>query len=242
MSKTRPFKLIIFDIDNTLIYHLPRPIQILLAFAQEKKLPTHPDALQRGERRSYIYYAAGQADKERMLLGQARSRRNLVSALLEAMCTSRDITHCVDEAMERLIETPRTEQCPEEIRQIVRTLSGAGYHLAAISNRDGDLRPLLATHGLSEHFSFTLSGGRAGVYKPNPAIFRIALNTLGVAPAAALAIGDSYEADVIGAQQAGVTAVLLDPLGIFPEARCRTIESLNELIPWLIQFHSDGES
>ncbi len=234
MTLKKRFKVIIFDVDNTLIYSLPRPAVMLLAFAQENGLPMYPNALQRGERRNYIYYADGQADEERVLLGQEHFRRNYVAALLQSMCDTDDIAPWLDEAVTRLSETPRTEHCPDEVRRVVRLLFEAGYHLVAISNRDGDLRPVLDTHGLSDCFTFSLSGGRAGVYKPNPEIFRITLQTLGVGPAATLAIGDSYHADIVGAQQVGITGVLLDPLGIFPEAQCRKIRQLDELIPWLI--------
>jgi HAD superfamily hydrolase (TIGR01549 family) len=235
----RPFKVIILDIDNTLIYNLPRPVETLLAFAQEKGLPMRSDALQRGERRSFAYYANGQADEERALFGYTHFRQSYVEALLQAICVTDDIASWLSEAVARLTETPRVAHCPDQVRRVVRMLYEAGYHLVAVSNREGDLRPLLAAHGLSAHFAFALSGGRAGVYKPDPEIFCIAMRTLGVAPAATLAIGDSYDADVVGAQQAGITPVLLDPMGIFPEARCRTIKCLDELIPWLIPSHSD---
>jgi HAD superfamily hydrolase (TIGR01549 family) len=239
VSKRRPFKVIIFDVDNTLILRLPRPAETLLAFAQEKGLATHTDALQRGERRSYLYYADGQADTERVLYGETRFRRRYVAALLRSMCTG-EISPWVEEAVTHLAATPREEHCPPAVRQVVRRLFEAGYHLVAISNRDGDLRPVLAAHRLDPYFAFTLSGGRAGVYKPNPEIFRIALNTLGVAAAATMAIGDSYDADIVGAQQVGITGVLLDPLGIFPQAPCRVIQGLEELIPWLVHPYASG--
>ncbi len=239
MTQKRLFKVIIFDIDNTLIYRTPRPVETILAFAQEKGLPIFPDALQRGERRNFAYYAEGQADQERVLLGYHGFRQNYVRALLQAMCPLDDVSAWLDQAVERFATTPREDYCPERVRQVVRALYEAGYHLAAISNRDGDLYPLLDAHQLGEFFAFTLSGGWAGVYKPNPEIFRIAMNTLGVSPAATLAVGDSYDADIVGAQQAGITAVLLDPHGVFPDAQCRTIRQLDELIPWLIQPDSD---
>jgi HAD superfamily hydrolase (TIGR01549 family) len=232
---TRPFKVIIFDVDNTLIYRLPRPVETLLSFARENGLNPHPDARRRGERCSYVYYAGGQADEERALLGVAGFEHNYAQALLEAMCATEEISPWVEEAAKRLKETPRQEFCPEEHRHVVRQLSQAGYHLVALSNRDGDLRPTLAAHGLGPFFGFALSGGRAGVYKPSLEIFRIVLKTLGVAAGATLSVGDSYDADIAGAEQLGITGVLLDPLGIYPEARCRVIKRLEELLPWLIQ-------
>jgi HAD superfamily hydrolase (TIGR01549 family) len=234
MMETKPFKLIIFDIDNTLIYRSPRPAEVLLEFVQEKGLPTYPDALQRGERRNFAYYADGQADEERASFGEVYFRRSYVAALLQAMCTADEVEHWLDEALAHLDETPRVTHCPDSVREMVQLLYEVGYHLAAISNRDGDLRPLLTTYGLSKYFIFALSGGRAGVYKPDPEIFCIALRTLGVAPAAAVAIGDSYDADVVGARRANITPILLDPNDIFPEAHCRRIKGMEELVPWLV--------
>jgi len=241
------FKVIIFDIDNTLIYCLPRPAQTLLDFAVEQGLPVYPDALQRGERRNFAYYADGQADEERALFGESYFRRNYVKALLQAMCPSTalrtgpsdDFTPWLDQAVARLDGTPRVIQCPRLVQKVVRSLHKAGYHLVALSNREGDLHPLLAAHGLDSYFGFTLSAGQAGIYKPNPEIFGIALRALGVSPSATLAVGDSYDADVVGAQRAGITAVLLDPMGIFPDAPCLTIQRLDQLVHWLITAQGD---
>ncbi len=50
-----------------------------------------------------------------------------------------------------------------------------------------------------------------GASKPDPAIFRVALDCAGVDAAAALHVGDMLCADVDGAAQAGIPAVHLDP-------------------------------
>jgi putative hydrolase of the HAD superfamily len=52
-----------------------------------------------------------------------------------------------------------------------------------------------------------------GVAKPDPAIFRIALEATGVPPERTLHIGDTVGADVDGALAAGVRPVHLDPYG-----------------------------
>jgi len=51
----------------------------------------------------------------------------------------------------------------------------------------------------------------------------------GCAPEAAAYVGDNYYADVVGARAAGLHPILIDPLGIFPEAGCPTIRALGEL-------------
>src|SRR5206468_2331163 len=54
---------------------------------------------------------------------------------------------------------------------------------------------------------------RAGVAKPDPAIFHLALEALGVPPAEALHAGNEVVADVEGARAAGLRAVLVDREG-----------------------------
>jgi len=71
-----------------------------------------------------------------------------------------------------------------------------------------------------------------GKTKPDPAIFRAALERLGVEPAAAAMVGDSVEDDIEGALGLGMRAILLDREGRYPELEPR-IAGLGELVPAL---------
>ena len=88
-------------------------------------------------------------------------------------------------------------------------LAGAGLRLAVISNADGTVAELLATAGLADRFELIVDSGRVGIEKPDPRIFRIAADGLGIAPAEAAYVGDLYEVDVLGARAAGMAAVLV---------------------------------
>ena len=58
---------------------------------------------------------------------------------------------------------------------------------------------------------------RAGVAKPDPAIFGLALESLGVpASDTVLHVGDSLRSDVDGARAAGIQPVHFDPYGFCP--------------------------
>ena len=61
-----------------------------------------------------------------------------------------------------------------------------------------------------------------GVEKPDPAIFRLALERTGVAPEDALYAGDIYSIDVVGARAAGLRPVLVDEGDLYPDADCPT--------------------
>lgn len=108
-------------------------------------------------------------------------------------------------------------------------LRDAGYRLAVISNADGRIEGLLQSRGLREHFEFVIDSQVVGVEKPDPRIFRAAVERMGVEPEACLYVGDLYPVDVLGARGAGLQAVLLDPmdrLAHYPVDRLRSVLEL----------------
>ena len=61
------------------------------------------------------------------------------------------------------------------------------------------------------------------------ALQRLALRRVNLSPQDAVYVGDNYYADVVGARRAGLTPILYDPRGIFPDPDCTTIKSFDEL-------------
>jgi len=86
----------------------------------------------------------------------------------------------------------------------------ASRTLALISNFDHPphaLRVLRET-GLGANFSSVVISGDAGVKKPDPAIFRIALKETNLTPEEVVYVGDTME-DVKGATAAGIRPILI---------------------------------
>jgi HAD superfamily hydrolase (TIGR01509 family) len=113
-------------------------------------------------------------------------------------------------------------------------LRAAGFRLAVVSNSDGRVEQALEAAGLRDYFEVVIDSGRLGVEKPDPRIFHAALEALGVAPEEALYVGDLYEIDVLGAQAAGMEAVLLGPSEAGASRSCRTAGSIEELVNQLL--------
>jgi putative hydrolase of the HAD superfamily len=121
------------------------------------------------------------------------------------------------------------EHVPSEVPPALRRLREMGLRLALVSNANGTLKRKLATTGLDGHFEVVLDSHEEGFEKPDPRLFRLALDRLGVAPAAAFHVGDLYEVDVVGARAAGLRAVLLDEAGLYAGRDCPRVGSLAEL-------------
>jgi putative hydrolase of the HAD superfamily len=89
------------------------------------------------------------------------------------------------------------------VPQAVAELAAMGLRLAVVSNWDVALTGYLEALGLREHFTAIVTSAEAGAPKPDPRIFELALERLGVAPERALHVGDA-EADELGARAAGM--------------------------------------
>lgn len=118
-----------------------------------------------------------------------------------------------------------------EAPRVLEELGRAGLRLAVISNtEDGRARDALEAAGLASYFDVVIDSHLVGCKKPDAAIFRLALERLGVEADEAAFVGDSYAHDALAARAVGMRAILLDPLGMHPESICPRIESLGDLL------------
>lgn len=69
------------------------------------------------------------------------------------------------------------------------------------------LRKLLAEEGVAEYFDLMLFSDEIGIRKPDPAIFRLAANSLKMEPTEIVHVGDNLKTDVWGAKKAGFKAI-----------------------------------
>ena len=94
-------------------------------------------------------------------------------------------------------------------------LRNAGLVLACVSNWDVSLGPQLERSGLRDPFAEIVSSAEAGAAKPDPAVFAVALERLGVRADRTLHIGDG-DTDREGASAAGLAFEPV-PLATLPE-------------------------
>jgi len=105
--------------------------------------------------------------------------------------------------------------------QARRAVDGAADLLAALrlhgrigvvsNNLLDEQREKLDFCGLAAYVDVLTVSEEAGVSKPHPRIFQIALERLGVSAADAVMIGDSWAADIAGAARMGIRPVWFNP-------------------------------
>jgi putative hydrolase of the HAD superfamily len=108
-------------------------------------------------------------------------------------------------------------------------LRADGLRLGLISNFERWLEELLIELEVGDLFDVSMISGVAGIEKPDPRIYELALDAAGVAAHEALHVGDSPAMDAEPASALGMKVVLLDRAGLYPDAPWPRIESLKEL-------------
>ncbi|MDQ3821411.1 MAG: HAD family hydrolase [Acidobacteriota bacterium] len=116
-----------------------------------------------------------------------------------------------------------------EAHAVIARLKGAGLRVGVISNTD-DGRVRESLEDIADQFDLLVDSFIVGLRKPDVRIFQYALEQLGVAANEAVYVGDSYGHDVLGAERAGLRAILLDPSDFYAGSDCARIHSLGALV------------
>ncbi|MBQ0118212.1 MAG: YjjG family noncanonical pyrimidine nucleotidase [Bacteroidales bacterium] len=110
--------------------------------------------------------------------------------------------------------------------EIVRYLADK-YPLTIISNGFGEVQHYKIAHsGLQQCFKYILLSEEVGINKPQPGIYQRALELNGVTADEAIMIGDSYNSDILGAQNAHIDQLWIRPSSA-PKEQTATYEVTN---------------
>lgn len=235
MISSTQIRAILFDLDGTLRHNRPRYNDVMAHFAVEYGAPdTYQDRC-RAERWLHYYWAqSSDVQLDMANFGELSPEfwKNHTRRYLIAYGHSPDqAAQVAAEVYQRMsTEYDPRPWVPPEVFDVLRALKSAGFLLGIVSNRTNPLDEELQSLGLNNYVDLTLTAGEVNSWKPDTGIFLHAIMRLKVSPTEALYVGDNYYADVIGARNAGLRPVLLDPDGVFPEVECEVIHELNDLI------------
>ena len=108
------------------------------------------------------------------------------------------------------------------------------YQLHIITNGfDEAQQKKMDNANISQYFETVTNSEIAGVKKPNPIIFNYALNSAQAQPNESIMIGDSLEADILGALEVGFDAILFNYHNHEPETHIKQVKSLIDIKMYL---------
>ena len=127
----------------------------------------------------------------------------------------------------------------DDVVPTLQDLRDSDFKLVIVSNWESTLDPLTERLGIAEYFDAVVASHdvRVRSEKPDPHIFNYALAAVGASAEEVVHVGDTYEADVVGAEGVGIRPILLDRDGTQTGRSDETIQRLSEL-PELLKKHA----
>lgn len=100
--------------------------------------------------------------------------------------------YCYDKARESVEEARPTLEYVHE-----------RYPMVLVSNFYGNVETVLADFDLAKYFRTIVESAVVGIRKPDPRIFGLGVEALGLQPEEVLVVGDSYKKDIVPAETIG---------------------------------------
>ncbi|MCX7609048.1 MAG: HAD family hydrolase [Anaerolineales bacterium] len=207
--------LVLFDLGSTLLYSkdpwLPifhRADRHLLDVFHTAGQPVEKRHLNEGDSPFLLAYYADQGSN----LIEKTSFRVLREALNQS-----GFSNIPDSLLRAALDamyavTQQNWYLEEDALPTLETLRHLGYRLGLISNTSDDrnVQQLLDRHGLRPYFEYIITSAACGIRKPDPRIFQMALEYFGIAPSEAAMVGDTLEADILGAKNLGIYSIWIN--------------------------------
>lgn len=224
------YRAVFFDAGETLVYPHPSFPELLANVLRQQGHPVDPaDIRDKIHVVSQIFTEAAESG-ETWSTSPDRSRRfwgRVYSTLLGEL--GLPFGDGVKEAVYATFTDLANYRLFPDVLSTLERLDEAGLTLGVVSNFEEWLERLLESLGVTRFFDVRVISGVEGMEKPDPRIFRLALERTRMLPEDSVYVGDSPSFDVEPARAVGMFAVLLDRRGRHPDHPGPRITSLEEL-------------
>jgi len=241
---------VIFDLGSTLIRFegdwpilLQDSLDLLIDQLQEDGLD-----FDRSEFRSAFERALEANDLQRQSSQRERSTSSLLHETLNIFGYDEISPNIIGRGLKRFYGVSETHWQPmPALHEVLDELRKEGRMLGIISNAGdvGNVQRLIDKVNIRNYFDPIIISAAIGVRKPDPGLFEIVLDQWQVNPGSVVMIGDRLEADILGAQAAGLHQIWIKPEAEASDATRITPEKIAETlvdIPGLIrEFETKGQ-
>lgn len=138
-----------------------------------------------------------------------------------------DAAHATPQTVDALTDATYrfARQSVEAARPLLEALHSR-YPLVLVSNFYGNIETVLKDFRLDGYFSSIIESAVVGIRKPDPAIFRLGLEKLGLDARAVVVIGDSYDKDIVPATTLHCQTIWLKNIGWAPYTGQETADAV----------------
>lgn len=238
--RTSPVRYILFDLGGTLMHARGdwEPIHERADQALVDSLRTHDIYIEPRHFRARLHEYYEQREKDFQETTYHFVLRELLTELGHAEVAEPVLRSALD-TMYSI--TQSNWQLEADAVETLKMLKSNQYRLGIFSNAgdDKDVQQLIENFGIRDHFDFVLTSAACFYRKPHERAFEISLAQWNITPQEAAMVGDSLEADIIGAKQVGMTAIWITRRASFTDEEMRRIKpdfslrKLSELLPTL---------
>jgi len=225
-----PLRAVLFDVGETLVHPAPSFPELFSIVVAAEGHARSPQAVIDASRAVFHRFSEAARDVELWTTSPERSAR-FWKSVYERMLGELDIPddgHLAD-VLYATFTDPANYELFDDVEPALDELEAAGLVLAIVSNFEAWLEDLLGRLGVRDRFGVRVISGREGVEKPDLRIFELALERLSIEATDAMYVGDNPEFDVVPAATLGMTPVLIDRHGRYPDAEGTRIADLREL-------------
>lgn len=208
------YRAVFFDVGETLVHPTPSFPELFAEVVGREGYRVLPEDVRKASQAVTERFSRASREGERWTTSPERSRAFWVS-VYELMLESLELPSG-DGLRDTLYEafTDRSNYALfDDVRPALEQLASEGYALGLISNFEAWLDDLLADLGVREAFTVRVISGIEGVEKPDPRIYRLALERAGLEAGEAAYVGDNPEFDVDPPAALGMFTVLIDRRG-----------------------------
>jgi len=227
-------KAVFFDWMNTLTHAEPDRHEQFCQIAQELGIELSPQKVIRG-----IYAAGDQLPAGAPYRWRESEDPEIFIRYLEIILAEAGVKLPRDTVLEILKRISRSAKVEnyvlyDDVLPTLKKLKKQGLIVGLITSLTKDMNLICGNLGLAPYIDFVVTAKEVGSNKPEPPIFRLALERAGVNASEAVYVGDQYETDVVGARGVGIAPILIDRYDLMPEVSdCPRIHSLTEVAQYL---------
>jgi len=129
-----------------------------------------------------------------------------------------------------IVELPKENHLFDGVVEILNYLSEKQYKLHIITNGFEEVQYLkLKNSTINNYFNTVTTSEEVGVKKPNPLVFKRALKKANATAANSMMIGDTFEADILGAEAVGMHTLFYNYRKEIPPHNYSVINEIPEI-------------